>query len=113
MKKTVLFMERYSQAGQRIRETLERAGYDCCAIVLEDDGFLPDRGVISPYAYYIRERDRNPHDEKRLHYAFLDIPEFWEIRPFIVRSLRGHCSGWNGRWRTAGSIRSTIMINMD
>ncbi len=80
MKKTVLFMERYSQAGQRIRETLERAGYDCCAIVLEDDGFLPDRGVISPYAYYIRERDRNPHDEKRLHYAFLDIPEFWEIR---------------------------------
>ncbi len=81
MKKIVLFMERYSQAGQRLRKSLEEAGYECSAIVLRDDGFLPDGGaVISPYVYYIRERDRNPHDKRRRHYAFLDIPEFWDIR---------------------------------
>lgn len=81
MKKTVLFMERYSQAGQRICETLEQAGCDCCAVVLEDDGFLIGGGaVISPYEYYIRKRDQSHHDERRLHYAFLEVPEFWEIR---------------------------------
>ncbi len=83
MKSIVLFMGQYSAKGQKFHEALRRAGFECFVVALEDDGFLPE-GVISPYEYYILKQNQEIHLERKLHYNFLEIPEFWEIRPGAI-----------------------------
>lgn len=80
MGKIILFTRRYSEEGRKFQEALEKAGVECRNVVLEDDGFLPER-VISPYEYYILQQNREKHAERKVHYNFLELPEFWEIRP--------------------------------
>lgn len=80
-KKVLLFMERYSLKGKELHDSLQREGIDCSVIVLEEDGFLPN-GVMSPYEYFILKQNQEFHEEKELHYNFLEMPEFWEARTY-------------------------------
>ena len=75
---TFLF-DKYTDNVKKLQETMQYLGINARTIVLEDEAFLP-REVTSLFEYFISSQNREEHKEYELFYAFLDIPEFWEVR---------------------------------
>ena len=48
----ILLFDNYNQDSQALHTSLKLAGFDCPAVVIEDDGFLPD-DVMSVYGYIL------------------------------------------------------------
>ncbi len=75
----VLLMDSYSSESKKLFTSFKLAGKNYPAIVLEDDGFLPD-GVISVYEYFLGDftgTDKVPG--KPRYFNQIVVPEFWEI----------------------------------
>ena len=48
----LLLFDNYGQESQSLHTSLKMAGYNCPAVVIEDEGFLPD-DVVSVYGFFL------------------------------------------------------------
>ena len=75
----LLLFDNYGQGSRSLHESLKMAGYDCPAVVIEDDGFLPD-GVISVYGFFLGDFKTALGAKARPKYFNeITVPEYWEI----------------------------------
>ena len=75
-KKMILLTEQLNDDSTKLAISLDAAGYDYQAVVINYDGFLPDEAV-SPYGYFVSGGEEP--QGKPLYFDKLDIPELWEI----------------------------------
>ncbi|MDE6973004.1 MAG: accessory Sec system glycosylation chaperone GtfB [Lachnospiraceae bacterium] len=75
----LLLMDTYSEGSRSLHISLKEAGYDCPAVVIEDDGFLPD-GVISVYGFFLGDFKAVLGEKARPKYFNeIRVPDYWEI----------------------------------
>lgn len=74
----IIVFDKYTDSTEELRETIQRIDADAKVAALGDDSFS-SHGVLSLYDYFIYGREE-PREEKKLHFNFLKIPDFWEIR---------------------------------
>lgn len=79
LNEAVLLFDSYSQDSRNLRTSFQRAGYDCPALVIEDDGFLPE-DVISVYGFFLGEYRKKPGiPGKPRYFNQIKVPDYWEI----------------------------------
>ena len=75
----VLLFDSYSTDSKDLHESFKRVGYDCPAVVIEEDGFLPD-GVLSVYGYFLGTYEKGENiPGKPRYFNQIKVPEYWEI----------------------------------
>lgn len=75
----VLLFDSYSDDSKKLHTSFKLAGKNYLAVVLEEDGFLPD-GVISIFSYFLGEYKKSENIPGRPRYFNqIKVPEFWEI----------------------------------
>lgn len=75
----VLLFDNYFQESQNLHASFRQAGYECPAVVIEDDGFLPE-DVISIYGFFLGDFREAPGIPGRPRYFNqIPVPEYWEI----------------------------------
>lgn len=79
-KNSCIFLDEYSLKNRMLLETLQRYASKSTAYVLKDEAFLP-MGVMSIYEYFIRKNETKLLEKKEVFYAFVDLPEYWSVRP--------------------------------
>ena len=75
----VLLFERITPDGLLLRDSFARAGCDCPAFVMEEDGFLPD-GLRSVYGFFqgdFKSADGIPG--KPVFFNEVVVPKLWGI----------------------------------
>ncbi len=78
--KIVLLFDYFNIGSQDLLSSFQNADYNVKAVVINDDGFLPD-GVENVYEHFLGY-DRIPGKDKKrpLYFNEIQVPEFWEIR---------------------------------
>lgn len=75
---TLLF-DTFSSESINLYETFRNIKVRVNAVVLEEDGFLPD-GVISPFGFFMGDYSKSEKAPgKPLFFNQIKVPEFWEI----------------------------------
>ena len=74
--KIILLLDYFNRGSKDLVESFKNAGKDYQAVVINDDGFLPD-GVINVFEYFLGEFSKE--DAKPLYFNQIDVPDFWEI----------------------------------
>ncbi len=75
----LLLLEQYGQESRRLHESLKLAGYNGPAVVIEDDGFLPD-DVMSAYGFFLGDFQAAMGEKAQPKYFNeITVPEYWEI----------------------------------
>ena len=75
----LLLMDTYNEGSRSLHVSLKEAGYDCPAVVIEDDGFLPD-GVMSVYGFFLGDFKAVLGEKARPKYFNeIRVPDYWEI----------------------------------
>ena len=67
--------DQYDQLTKDLHYSLQQAGYDYPTVVLDDNGFLPDK-VQSPYGYFLGTEDVT---SKPRFFNQIEKPTYWEI----------------------------------
>ncbi|HFH9836905.1 TPA: accessory Sec system glycosylation chaperone GtfB [Streptococcus suis] len=67
--------DHFHQSSQDLYHSLKEAGFNGPAVVINDDGFLPE-GVTSAYSYFCQMETGNG---RPLYFNQIAVPEFWEI----------------------------------
>lgn len=75
----VIVCSRYTEDTEQLLETIKNTGLNMEVLVWKDDGFLPE-GVQSPWESVVAAQCRTKGEKKNLFYAFLPLPDCWEIR---------------------------------
>lgn len=77
--KVVLLLDRYNQDAQRLHTSFKLSGINHIAIVIEDDGFLPD-DVVSIYSAYLGDFKNHQNSFGRARYFNeIEVPDYWDI----------------------------------
>lgn len=77
--KIVLLFDYYHGESKSLHKSFQLAQMDYPAVVIEDDGFLPE-SVMSIYGYYLGDYKTSPRGKgKPRYFNQLEIPDFWEI----------------------------------
>lgn len=75
----IFLFDNYNQDSQALHTSLKLAGFDCPAVVIEDDGFLPD-DVMSVYGYFLGDFKTVLGDKAHPKYFNeITVPDYWEI----------------------------------
>lgn len=75
----VLLFDYYGQGSKDLHTSFKRAGYDFPAVVIEDDGFLPE-DVISVFNFFLGDfKTRKGIPGKPRYFNQITVPEYWEI----------------------------------
>lgn len=75
----ILLMDNYGPDSQALHTSLKLAGFDCPAVVIEDDGFLPE-DVMSVYGFFLGDFKAAMGGKARPKYFNeIPVPEYWEI----------------------------------
>lgn len=75
----VLLFDNYNSDSQNLHTSFKLAGYECPAVVIEDDGFLPE-DVMSVYGFFLGMAEENEKPaEKPCYFNEVKVPEYWEI----------------------------------
>lgn len=75
----VLLFDYYGQGSKDLHTSFRKAGYDFPAVVIEDDGFLPE-DVISVCGFFQGDfRDREKVPGKARYFNQIPVPDYWEI----------------------------------
>lgn len=75
----VLLFDTYSVESQNLYQSFQNIGVKVNAVVIEDDGFLPD-GIVSIFGYFLGDFSKSAKSfGKPRYFNNLEIPEFWEI----------------------------------
>lgn len=75
----LLLLDNYNESSRSLHISLRMAGYDCPAVAIEDDGFLPEE-VISVYGFFlgdfkaVRGKNAGPR-----YFNEIKVPDYWEI----------------------------------
>lgn len=75
----IAVLDRYADGTDELKETVCRIAPNTKIAVLGDAPFAP-HDVLPLYDYFIYGQERGTLKERRLHFNFLPVPEFWEIR---------------------------------
>ena len=79
LNEVALLFDNYSQDSRNLRISFQRSGYDCPALVIEDDGFLPE-DVISVYGFFLGDFRQKPGiPGKPRYFNQVKVPDYWEI----------------------------------
>ena len=73
----ILLFDTYHCESYYLHESIKRAGYDCLAIVLEENDFLPE-GVISVYELLSGDWKEEIHGRPR-YFNEIEVPNCWSI----------------------------------
>lgn len=94
----VLLLDRFSDDGKKLYESLKLSGIEAQTIVIEDDGFLPE-GVVSVFEYYLGDFKSSVKCPGRPRYFNeVEVPPYWEIE---ANNRQGTIKNMN---RTRGNI---------
>jgi len=75
----VALFDNYSLDSENLHISLKTAGYECQAVVIEDDGFLPEN-VMSVFGYFLGDfKTEGEHPGKPRYFNQITVPEYWEI----------------------------------
>jgi accessory Sec system glycosyltransferase GtfB len=75
----MLLLDNYGQESQNLHTSFRLAGCNIPAVVIEDDGFLPD-GVLSVYGFFLGEFQNTPSiPGKPRYFNQITVPDYWEI----------------------------------
>ncbi len=74
----ILLMEHYGQDSQSLHTSFKLAGYDLAAVVIEDDGFLPE-DVTSVYGFFLGDFESALDGAGPRYFDEIIIPDYWEI----------------------------------
>jgi len=75
----ILLFDHYGQDSQALHTSFKLAGFDCPAVVIEDDGFLPE-DVMSVYGFFLGDFKTARGERGRPKYFNeILVPEYWEI----------------------------------
>ena len=75
----ILLFDHYGQDSRALHMSFKLAGFDCPAVVIEDDGFLPE-DVMSVYGFFLGNFKEVLGDSARPKYFNeIQVPEYWEI----------------------------------
>ncbi len=75
----ILLLDNYNQESQDLHTSFKLAGFDCPAVVIEDDGFLPD-DVMSVYGFFLGDFKAVLGDKaKPKYFNEITVPDYWEI----------------------------------
>lgn len=75
----VLLFDNYGQGSKDLHTSFKKAGYDFPAVVIEDDGFLPD-DVISVFGFFLGDfRQQKGVPGKPRYFNQIPVPDYWEI----------------------------------
>lgn len=79
MNDIILLFDEYSADSRNLHTSFKLAGYDCPAVVIEDDGFLPD-DVTSVYGFFLGDyREELGENAGPRYFDRITVPEYWEI----------------------------------
>ena len=75
----VLLFDNYSIDSQDLHRSFQRAGKDYPAVVIEEDGFLPE-DVISVYGFFLGDfKNAKNIPGKPRYFNQITVPDYWEI----------------------------------
>lgn len=75
----ILLFDHYGQDSQALHESFKLAGFGCPAVVIDDDGFLPE-DVMSVYGFFLGDyKAMRGKDAKPKYFNEITVPEYWEI----------------------------------
>lgn len=75
----VLLLNYYSSDSRNLYESFRKAGYGCRAVVIEDDGFLPE-DVMSVYGFFLGNfKGERGIPGKPRYFNEIRVPRHWEI----------------------------------
>lgn len=75
----VLLFDSYGQGSRDLHTSFQKAGYDFPAVVIEDDGFLPE-DVTSVFGYFLGDfRNQKGIPGKPRYFNQIPVPDYWEI----------------------------------
>lgn len=75
----VLLLDNYFPDSEKLHQSFQLAGFDYPAVVIEDDGFLPD-GIISVYGFFLGEfKGKKGVPGRPRYFNQITVPDYWEI----------------------------------
>ena len=75
----VLLFDNYSIDSQDLHRSFQMAGKDYPAVVIEEDGFLPE-DVISVYGFFLGDfKNAKNIPGKPRYFNQITVPDYWEI----------------------------------
>lgn len=95
---TILLFDNYGPDSQSLHSSFQSAGFEFPAVVIEDNGFLPD-DVVSAYGFFLGDF-KEVYGEKARPKFFneITVPEYWEI------SGNNSCGSVHDLYRERGKI---------
>lgn len=75
----MLLFDSFNLYSQDLYHSFQTAGYEYPAVVIEDDGFLPD-GIMSVFGYFLGDyKDSQTCPGRPLFFNEVTVPAYWEI----------------------------------
>ena len=74
--KIILLMDYFNKGSQDLVDSFKNAGIDFQAVVINDEGFLPD-DVINVFEFYLG--DFSEKNQKPRYFNQIEVPDFWEV----------------------------------
>ena len=75
----ILLFDTYSTESRDLHTSFKLTGQNYLAVVLQDDGFLPE-DVVSVYSYFLGDfKDVEGIAGKPRYFNQIEVPEYWEI----------------------------------
>lgn len=75
----ILLFDNYGQDSQALHTSFRLAGFACPAVVIEDDGFLPD-DVMSVYGFFLGDfKETLGEGAGPKYFNEIVVPDYWEI----------------------------------
>ena len=75
----ILLFDAYTQDSQDLHTSFQLAGFACPAVVIEDDGFLPE-DVLSVYGFFLGDfKAARGGDARPRYFNEIPVPDYWEI----------------------------------
>lgn len=82
-RKILVLLDEYTDLNNQLINTVQCIDENSTALVWEDNAFLPEN-MMSVYEYYLQQQENIQHEVRDLFFAFLPVPEYWEIRAIGV-----------------------------
>lgn len=74
--KIILLLDYFHRGSRDLVESFKNAGKNFQAVVINDEGFLPD-GVINVFEFFLGDFSKG--NKRPLYFNQIDVPDYWEI----------------------------------
>lgn len=98
----IAVFDRYTNGTGELLAAIRRLDPAMKTAVLGDDSFSSYDG-LSLYDYYLYGKGKEIPEEKSLHYNFIEVPPYWEIRS----------AGWRGAIYDMGCKKADVYFSQD